>query len=157
MTGKISNLPAIISMESTILEKPEYAAKLQVGPTKENPGPTLLIQVSDAEKWVVKSEVKPFARVKSFQDIKRVQRRSKATYVQKKVCTECTIASVIGLPFSRTVSTLRGLIILRTSRKVPFARVLIREILTPPAVDPAHAPVIIMKISTTLEREGHKS
>ena len=40
--------------ERTIFEMSEYSAKFIDGPTRLNPGPTLLIQVTAAEKLVSK-------------------------------------------------------------------------------------------------------
>ena len=44
ITGKSSSLPSSMAKESTTLEKSEYAAKFEVGPTRPNPGPMLLKQ-----------------------------------------------------------------------------------------------------------------
>ena len=52
--GKISSRPNNIAKERTIFEISEYSAKLIDGPTKLNPGPTLLKQVTAAEKFVSK-------------------------------------------------------------------------------------------------------
>ena len=53
--GKISNLPINITPERSILEKGEYAEKLDIGPIKFIPGPTLFKQVMAAVKFEVKS------------------------------------------------------------------------------------------------------
>ena len=53
--GNISNLPASISRLSTSLDKSLRLEKLLVGPTKFNPGPTLLRHVATAVKAEVKS------------------------------------------------------------------------------------------------------
>ena len=55
--GKSSNLPAIISKDNTNLEKYEKDANEPYGPTKLNPGPILLIQESDAVRFVTKSKL----------------------------------------------------------------------------------------------------
>lgn len=48
--GKISNLPASIMIDKISFEKFEKKAKFSVGPTKLNPGPTLLIHVNTEVK-----------------------------------------------------------------------------------------------------------
>lgn len=53
MSGNNSNRPAIISKDKINFEKEENSAKLPVGPTIPNPGPTLLIQLKEAVKLVV--------------------------------------------------------------------------------------------------------
>ena len=53
--GKSSSLPASISNISTSFVGTEKNAKLRVGPTKENPGPTLLRVALTAEKPVIRS------------------------------------------------------------------------------------------------------
>ena len=50
--GKISNLPKSIVKERITVEKSEYAAKLEAGPTPPKPGPMLLMQAVTAEKLV---------------------------------------------------------------------------------------------------------
>ena len=50
--GKISNLPANISIISTSFEKRLKPPKLQVGPTASKPGPMLLKQARTAEMFV---------------------------------------------------------------------------------------------------------
>lgn len=54
--GYISSLPSSIAKDNTIFEKGEYAAKLAVGPTAANPGPTLLKQAAVAEIFVSKEK-----------------------------------------------------------------------------------------------------
>ena len=53
----ISSLPRIMHMDSTILEKPENAEKLPMGPTISRPGPTLPMQVTTAGKGGAEGEV----------------------------------------------------------------------------------------------------
>lgn len=54
-SGKSSSLPASISNIITYLLSAEKPPKLQVGPTFESSGPTLLIVAANAVKLVVKS------------------------------------------------------------------------------------------------------
>ena len=54
-SGKSSSLPASISNIITYLLSAEKPPKLQMGPTFESPGPTLLIVAATAVKLVVKS------------------------------------------------------------------------------------------------------
>ena len=53
----ISSLPRIMHRDSTILEKPENAEKLPMGPTISRPGPTLPMQVTTAVKVVPKEKL----------------------------------------------------------------------------------------------------
>ena len=55
--GNNSNLPIIITNDKTNFEKLEYIAYEPYGPTKFNPGPTLLIHAYEAVKLVVKSKL----------------------------------------------------------------------------------------------------
>ena len=48
--GKISSRPTIIHRDSTSLDRSENPEKFPVGPMADRPGPTLLSQVSAAEK-----------------------------------------------------------------------------------------------------------
>ena len=53
--GKISSLPVSITKLKSTFAQSEYTLKLDMGPTRFNPGPILLKQVMTAVTLVVKS------------------------------------------------------------------------------------------------------
>ena len=62
--GNNSNLPAIISNDRASLAYQAKPVNEPVGPINvERPGPTLLIQVSDAEKAVTRSTAVPLYKL----------------------------------------------------------------------------------------------
>ena len=96
--GKISSLPIIIASVSTTLDKEEKQEKLQVGPTKEKPGPMLLKVAVTAVKLVVKSKL---SKLMSNSDAANTKQ-----YAMKNTLMPRKVSCSKGRPFNLTLTVL---------------------------------------------------
>ena len=147
--GNISSLPIIIVSERIIFEKSEKKAKLQVGPTSSKPGPILLMHVITAETVVVRSYPSMDIRIVDKSEI--TQYAAKKRMVLESVRSDTVRLSMV------TILTLRGCMSCFISRFIDLHMIMLREVLIPPPVEPAQAPVSISIKIITFEKVGQTS
>ena len=83
--GKISSRPTSISKISTSLLQFEKTEKFPVGPTSDNPGPTLFMAVVTAVKLVTASK---FSKLSSTTDAAKIKKYA-AAYTLTARTTSC--------------------------------------------------------------------
>ena len=139
--GISSRRPISISSDKTSLLAWERMEKFSSGPSMPRPGPTLLMHVSDAVNDSVKPRLSQLTT-----SVPASQTRMKLT---KNTLAEEMTRSSTGRPSDLMTLMWFGWIRRFISRCRLLASSVMREILMPPEVDPAHAPVNISAVSTT--------
>ena len=76
-------------------------------------------------------------------------------YAIKYTYTPRIVSSFTFFPFTFTILTAFGWIIVFSSRRMLFARIRSLDTLIPPPVEPAEAPITITRSRTHLESSGH--
>ena len=145
--GRTSSLPMSISAERTSFDKTDRWLKFSTGPTRESPGPTLLIQVTTDVNVVVKSRL--------LRETNKIDIPIISIYTTKYTQVAETVSFSITVLSRRIDFTRLGLSARLNSRMLDLKRIIILPTFKPPPVEPAQAPINISVIIMHCESAGH--
>ena len=147
--GYSSSRPSSIHQMSTSLDSQENMAKPPSGPTRLRPGPMLEMQATTPVKLVWRS--------KPSKDTTNTDWKVSMIYSAKNIRVLGTVSSSTTRPSSRTRLISLGRSMLFKSQTQDRTRIMIRETLMPPPVEPAQAPMNMISTSRAREYWGQRS